>query len=227
LIVDQRKNMAADGDMFVQRKAWGYNWLCAAVCDNAPTEKLAEIETPNVRNMLGNGFAVPSLKASIDQAFAILESPNTELGLESANQRSERLIESLHGIERKHIEAPSATDISKVVKAIALNCSASGQGAMSRQDFENRCVDALGDFWMRRYGWELFAPYVMRKARLSQESYRERSKAAREQAIFLNFVKSKLRSILTVNLNRKFARLCCNFYETTWLNGTISMAALL
>jgi hypothetical protein len=76
--------MAADGDMYVQRKAWGYNRLCAAVCDNAPTQKLAEIETQNVRNMLGNGFAVPSLKVSVEQAFGILESPNIELGFESA-----------------------------------------------------------------------------------------------------------------------------------------------
>lgn len=175
--------MAADGDMFVQRKAWGYNRLCAAVCDNAPTEKLVEIEAQNVRNMLGNGFAVPSLKVSIDQAFAILESPNTELGLELTSQRSARLIQSLRTIERNHVEAASATDISKVIQGIALTCMDSDQGSMSRQDFEKRCVEALADFWMRRYGWEPFAPYVMRKAHLTQQTYGERSKAAREQAV--------------------------------------------
>ena len=175
--------MAADGDMYVQRKAWGYNRLCAAVCDNAPTEKLAEIETQNVRNMLGNGFAVPSLKISIQQVFRVLESPNTELGFESASQRSARLIEALHKIERNFVESASATDISKVIQGVALRCLAAGEICPSQQDFEGQCIAALGDFWMRRYGWDSFAPYVMRKAHLNQESYRQRSAMARQQAI--------------------------------------------
>ncbi|SRR6266446_890303 len=175
--------MAADGDMYVQRKAWGYNRLCAAVCDNAPPEKLAEIETQNVRNMLGNGFAVPSLKVSVEQAFGILESPNTELGFESASQRRARLIETLHKVERDFVESGSAVDVSKVVRGVALKFLAGDDNCPSKQDFENRCCAALGDFWMRRYGWELFAPYVMRRAHLNQESYRLRSAAARQQAI--------------------------------------------
>ena len=99
------RDMASDGDMYVQRKAWGYNRLCAAVCDNSSTEKLVEIETQNVGNMLGNGFAVPSLKTSIAQAHQVLESPHTELGLESAGQRRARLIQTLHGIERDFVAA--------------------------------------------------------------------------------------------------------------------------
>lgn len=175
--------MAADGDMYVQRKAWGYNRLCAAVCDNAPTERLVEIETQNVRNMLGNGFAVPSLKFSVEQAFGILESPQTELGFESASQRRARLIESLHRVERDFVESASAIDVFKVVEGVALKFLGRDDTCPSRQDFENQCCAALGDFWMRRYGWELFAPYVMRRAHLNQESYHLRSAAARQQAI--------------------------------------------
>jgi hypothetical protein len=110
-LAPEEKNMAGDGDMFVQRKAWGYNRLCAAVCDNAPTERLVEIETQNVRNMLGNGFAVPSLKASIEHAFGILESPQVELGFESASQRRARLIESLRRVERDFVESASSVGL--------------------------------------------------------------------------------------------------------------------
>lgn len=46
--------MAADGDMYAQRKAWGFNRLCAAARDHAPVEKLVEIEKKSVRNMLSN-----------------------------------------------------------------------------------------------------------------------------------------------------------------------------
>jgi hypothetical protein len=183
LFAQERKNMAADGDMFVQRKAWGFNRLCAAVCDNAPTEKLVEIEAQNVRNMLANGFAVPSFKVSIQQAFDILESLNTELGFESAGQRRVRLIETLHKIERDFIESGSATDVSKVIQIVALKFLASDDTCPSRDDFEKQCCVALGDFWMRRYGWELFAPYVIRRTHLNQVSYRQRSTTARQQAI--------------------------------------------
>jgi len=42
--------------MYVQRKAWDTTGLRGCFCDNSPTEKLVEIETQNVSNMLGNGF---------------------------------------------------------------------------------------------------------------------------------------------------------------------------
>ena len=61
--------MAADSDMFAQRKVRGYNQLCAAARENAPIEKLIAIEEKNVRNMLSNGYAVPSLKASVEYGF--------------------------------------------------------------------------------------------------------------------------------------------------------------
>ena len=66
--LEKENDMASDGDMFVQRKAWGYNKLCAAVCDNSPTEKLAEIETQSVCNMLNNGHAIPSLNCALCRA---------------------------------------------------------------------------------------------------------------------------------------------------------------
>jgi hypothetical protein len=70
--------MAGDGDMFAQRKAWGFNRLCAGASGAAPTERLAEIEIQNVRNMLGNGYAVPSLKPSIQNAFRVLDGLRNE-----------------------------------------------------------------------------------------------------------------------------------------------------
>jgi hypothetical protein len=175
--------MASDGDMFVQRKAWGYNRLCAAVCDNSPTEKLVEIETQNVGNMLGNGFAVPSLKTSIAQAHQILESSQTELGFESAGQRCARLIQTLHGVERDYVAAPSAVDVSKAVQSIGLQYLEGGKTCPTKEDFQRLCCEALGDFWIRRYGWDSFAAYAMSRTHLNPESYRQRGAIARQKAI--------------------------------------------
>jgi hypothetical protein len=175
--------MASDGDMYAQRKVWGFPKLCAAICDNAPTERLVEIETQNVCNMLGNGFAVPSLKTSIARAHQVLESPHSELGIESAGQRRARLIQTLHGIERDNIAAPSAVDVSKAVQSIGLKFLEAGNDCPSEGDFQNQCCEALGDFWIRRYGFDAFAPYAMSRAHLNPESYRQRSLIARQQAI--------------------------------------------
>lgn len=174
--------MAADGDMYAQRKAWGYNRLCAAARDHAPTEKLVEIEKKNVRNMLSNGYAVPSLKKSIEQAYSILEGSNAELGLESVPQRRTRLIESLHSIERDFIEAPSSVDVSKVVRQVALDILAGEQNCPPIQNFEKRCCEALGDFWLHRCGWDSFRANVMKNGGLSRESYDKMSADACQQA---------------------------------------------
>src|ERR1035441_3024625 len=98
--------MAADGDMYAQRKVWGYNQLCAAACENAPTEKLIAIEEKNVRNMLSNGYAVPSLKASVEYGFQIVDGAHTELNLDSPSQR---LVEGLRNLERNFIEIERAS----------------------------------------------------------------------------------------------------------------------
>ena len=175
--------MASDGDMFAQRKAWGYNRLCAAVCDNSPTEKLVEIETQSVANMLGNGFAVPSLKPSIIQAFQILQSPHSELGIESASQRRARLIQCLHGIEREFVGAASAVDVFKAVESVGLKNLEAGNDCPTQENFEKQCREALGDFWIRRYGWDSFAAYAMARTHLNPEAYRQRGAIARQQAI--------------------------------------------
>jgi hypothetical protein len=183
LFLSEEENMASDGDMYAQRKVWGFPKLCAAICDNAPTERLVEIETQNVCNMLGNGFAVPSLKTSIARAHQVLESPHSELGIESAGQRRARLIQTLHGIERDNIAAPSAVDVSKAVQSIGLKFLEAGNDCPSKEDFQNQCCEALGDFWLRRYGWDPFAAYTMSRAHLNPETYRQRGKVARQQAI--------------------------------------------
>ena len=174
--------MAADGDMYAQRKVWGYNRLCAAARDHAPTEKLVEIEKKSVRNMLSNGYAVPSLKKSIEQAYNTLEGSNAELGFESVPQRQTRLIESLHGIERDFIEAPSSVDVSKVVRQVALEILVEGQNCPARRNFEDRCCEALGDLWLHRFGWDSFRANVMKNGGLSRESYDKMSSDASQQA---------------------------------------------
>ena len=182
LFLPERNDMAADGDMYAQRKVWGYNQLCAAARDHAPTEKLVEIEKKNVRNMLSNGYAVPSLKKSIEQAYGILEGLNAELGLEAVSQRRTRLIESLRSIERDFIEAPSSVDVSKVVRQVALEILAGEHNCPPRQNFEDRCCEALGDFWLHRCGWDSFRANVMKNGGLSHESYDKMSADACQQA---------------------------------------------
>jgi hypothetical protein len=175
--------MAGDGDMFAQRAAWGYNRLCAAASDGAPIERLAEIEVQTIRNMLGNGYAVPSLKQSVHQAYRILEHLHTDLPIESPSQRCARLIETVRMIERNSVEAPSSADIAKVVISVGVRMIETRQPLQSRLEFEQECCRELGSFWLHRYGWDSFAPYVMRHGRQSPEAYKQMSGHACEQAI--------------------------------------------
>jgi hypothetical protein len=174
--------MAADGDMYAQRKAWGYNRLCAAARDHAPVETLVEIEKKNVRNMLSNGYAVPSLQKSIEQAYSVLRGANAELGLESGTQRRARLIESLHSIERDFIEAPSSVDVSKIVCKVALEILGGEQNCPPKESFECKCCEALGDFWLHRCGWDSFRANVMKNGGLSRDAYDDMSANACQQA---------------------------------------------
>jgi hypothetical protein len=175
--------MAADGDMYAQRRVWGYNRLCAAAREKVPTENLVEIEKKSIRNMLSNGYAVPSLKQTVDQAYSILQGSNTELGLESVPQRQTRLIETLHWIERNYIEAPSAVDVSKVIRQVALEILAGISTCPSKQSFEGKCCDAVGDFWLHRFGWDSFRANVMKNGGFSREAYDKMAADACQQAI--------------------------------------------
>jgi hypothetical protein len=180
---EQQKIMAGDGDMFSQRTAWGYNRLCAAASDGAPTERLVEIEVQSVRNMLGNGYAVPSLKQSVHNAYCVLESSYTDLPMESASQRCARLIETVRMIEKDSVEAPSSADVAKAVMSVGLRMIETNHPLPSRTEFEKECCGALGSFWLHRYGWDSFGPYVMRHGHLSPEAYAQMSGHACEQAI--------------------------------------------
>ncbi len=142
-----------------------------------------KLKTQNISNMLGNGFAVPSLKTAIARAYQVLESPHSELGIESASQRRARMIQTQHGIERDFVAAPSAVDVSKAVQSIGLKFLEAGNDYPSKEDFQKKCCEALADFWIRRYGFDAFAPYAMSRAHLNPEAYRQRSLIARQQAI--------------------------------------------
>ncbi len=171
--------MAADGDMFAQRKAWGYNQLCAAACDRAPMEKLVAIEEKSVRNMLSNGYAVPSLKVSVEYGFQIVNGSRAELKLDSP---AERLIAGLRGLERTFVEAPNASDVSKAVLAVGLSALEKGRTFESSEEFAKECCHQLGTFWLRRHGWESFPAYVMKNGKLSRDAYHKMAAEACSQA---------------------------------------------
>jgi len=175
--------MAGDGDMFAQRKVWGYNRLCAAASDGAPIERLAEIGVQAVRNMLGNGYAVPSLKQTVQNAYRVLESLQTDLPIESPSEKRARLIEAVRVIERESVEAPSSADVAKTVISVGLGMIEAGRPLPPKSEFERECCRTLGTFWLHRYGWDSFAPYVMRRGGLSVEAYKQMSRQASEGAI--------------------------------------------
>lgn len=169
--------------MFAQRKVWGYNRLCAAASDGAPIERLAEIEVQAVRNMLGNGYAVPSLKQSVQNAYRVLESSETDLPMESPSQTGARLIKAVRVVERESVESPSSADVAKTVISVGLGMIEADRPLPTRSEFEQKCCRALGSFWLDRYGWDSFAPYVMRRGGLSAEAYKQMSRQASEGAI--------------------------------------------
>jgi len=93
------------------------------------------------------------------------------------------LIQTLHGIEREFVAAPSAVDVSKAVQSISLQLLETGNDCPAKEDFQKQCCEALGDFWIRRYGWDSFAAYAMSRTHLNPESYQQRGAVARRQAI--------------------------------------------
>jgi len=68
----------------------------------------------------------------LHEHIKFLESPHSELGIESAGQRRARLIQNLHGIERDLFAAPSAVDVSKAVQSIGLKFLEAGNDCPSR-----------------------------------------------------------------------------------------------
>ena len=179
----ERNNMAADGDMYAQRKVWGFNRLCAAARDHAPVEKLVEIEKKNVRNMLSNGYAVPSLKPSVECAYKLVEAHQNGLQLDSVSQTEKQLIAGIHKLQRDFIDSPNSSEVAKSILSVALSALESGQQFQSQEEFESACCSNLGKFWLRRFGWDLFQANVMKNGGLSLEAYDKMSLGACQQAL--------------------------------------------
>jgi hypothetical protein len=175
--------MAADGDMYAQRKAWGFNRLCAAARDHAPIEKLVEIEKKSVRNMLSNGYAVPSLKPSVELAYRLVEANQNGLQLNSPSEVEKQLVVGMDKLKRQFIDAPNTREIAKSVLAVALQAIESGRHFQSKEEFESACCSNLGNFWLHRFGWDLFQANVMKKGGFSHGAYEEMSSEACQQAL--------------------------------------------
>jgi hypothetical protein len=175
--------MAADGDMYAQRKAWGFNRLCAAARDHAPVEKLVEIEKKSVRNMLSNGYAVPSLKPSVECAYKLVEAHQNGLQLDSVSQTEKQLIAGIHKLQRDFIDSPNSSEVAKSILSVALSALESGQQFQSHEEFESACCSYLGKFWLNRCGWDSFRANVMKNGGLSLEAYEKMSSDACQQAL--------------------------------------------
>ena len=188
--------MAADGDMYAQRKAWGFNRLCAAARDHAPIEKLVEIEKKSVRNMLSNGYAVPSLKPSVEFAYKLVESLQNGLRLNSPSEVEKQLVVGMDKLKREFIDCPNSREIAKSVLAVALQAVESGRHFQSQEEFESACCSNLGNFWLHRFGWDLFQANVMKKGGFSPGAYEEMSAEACQQALapIADLIHSAMRS---------------------------------
>ncbi len=86
-------------------------------------------------------------------------------------------------VERESVEAQSSADVAKAVISVGLGILETGQPLPSMSEFQKECCRTLGTFWLHRYGWNSFAPYVMRRSGLSAEAYKQMSRQASEGAI--------------------------------------------
>jgi hypothetical protein len=175
--------MAADGDMYAQRKVWGFNQLCAAARDHAPVEKLVEIEKKCVRNMLSNGCAVPSLMPSVELAYKLVEASQNGLPLDSVSQTEQQLVAGIKKLERDFVDSLSSSEVAKSVLAVGLSALESGQQFQSMEEFESACCDYLSKFSVNRYGWDSFRANVMKNSGLSLEAYEKMSSDACQLAL--------------------------------------------
>mgnify|MGYP001548437804 CR=1 FL=1 len=175
--------MAADGDMYAQRKAWGVTRLCAAARDRAPTEKLVEIEKNIFRNMLGNGFAVPSLKPLTLFAYKIIESQQNGLQLNSVSEIEKELIRGIKKLQRDYTDSPSSCEVAKSILSVSLSALESENRFGSFEEFEAVCRNSLGKFLLDRFCWNAFRTNVMKKGDLSSDEYKKMSFDATQQAL--------------------------------------------
>jgi hypothetical protein len=67
--------------------------------------------------------------------------------------------------------------------SVALSSLETGRQFNSREEFEIECCQQLGDFWLRRCGWDSFRAYVMKHGGFSREAYDKLAADARLQAI--------------------------------------------
>jgi hypothetical protein len=141
--------MASDGDLFQQRRAWGFAKAYTVACAGGPLEAEAAAVARATRNALNGDFRMPSLGPLLAAATDALAQHFSSLFSNDLIEGKRTLRERLAAVERGYADFPSSHDVRAVVERLA--CEAIEDGSiLAGELFRHTSYERLGRWLVDR-----------------------------------------------------------------------------
>jgi hypothetical protein len=171
-------DMASDGDLFFQRRAWGFAKAYKIACACGPEADEAAVVVLGAKNALKSDFRMPALGPLIDAAIESVADHEAGLFSNSPREGTQMLGHRLAVIERNHAEFPTSHGLKTVIEQ--RTCEAIEDGRKISEDaFRTELLEAAGRWAVDRLHFKPTEIDVKKAQHL------DRSGAlAREEAVF-------------------------------------------
>lgn len=141
--------MASDGDLFFQRRAWGFAKAYKIACAGGPLEDEAAAVVRALKNALKSDFRMPALGPLMDAAFRAMSDHQAGLFSDDPNE-GVRLVQSkLAAVERAFADFPTSHCVKTVIERLACEAIEDGR-CLSENAFHDQAIEASARYTFDR-----------------------------------------------------------------------------
>jgi hypothetical protein len=135
--------MASDGDLFFQRRAWGFAKAYKIACSGGPLEDEAAAVVRAVRNALKSDFRMPALGPLIEAAAKAVSDHQTGLFSDAPHEGTRMVSSKLAAVERGYADFPTSHNVKTVIEKIACEAIEDGR-RVTPSAFRDEAIEAVG-----------------------------------------------------------------------------------
>jgi hypothetical protein len=141
--------MASDGDLFFQRRAWGFAKAYKIACSGGPLEVEAAAVVRAERNALKGDCRIPALGPLINAAAKAVSDHQAGLFSDDPHEGTRMVSNRLAAVERGYADFPTSHNVKTVIEKLACEAIEDGR-RVSASAFRDEAIDVAGRYLFDR-----------------------------------------------------------------------------
>ena len=161
--------MAADGDRFQKRVAYGMGKVYNAICEGEAPAGIAPLLLTALKNMLRDDLRTPALGPLIAAAQVFLAEQLPDLFPEGRVEQEAQLRTRFEDIERAFLDYESSAIARRACEAVFITLSEQPAVSFTKDQVADQCCKHYYEALFGRFGFDPMQCDLMRKRGFSQE----------------------------------------------------------